>query len=91
MRRTVGISMGEPDDIPVAFNCFMHVAIDGETGKISVQPPLSRAGQRIVFSAEMDLIIGLTACSALQSNNGSFKPIKYMVTSTEGPLAMPIS
>jgi hypothetical protein len=23
------------------------------------------------------LIIGLTACSALQSNNGSFKPIQY--------------
>lgn len=79
----------EPDDIPVAFNCFMHVAIDGKTGDISVQPPLSRAGERIVFRAEMDLIIGLTACSALQSNNGSFKPIEYMVTATEAQLAMP--
>ncbi len=81
----------EPDDIPVAFNCFMHVALDGQTGEISVQPPLSRAGERIVFRAEMDLIIGLTACSALQSNNGSFKPIEYMVTSTEALLAMPAS
>jgi hypothetical protein len=27
----------------------------------------------------MDLIIGLTACSALQSNNGSFKPIHWQV------------
>jgi uncharacterized protein len=79
----------EPDDIPVAFNCFMHVAIDGKSGEISVQPPLSRAGERIVFRAEMDLIIGLTACSALQSNNGSFKPIKYMVTAAEAHLAMP--
>jgi uncharacterized protein len=70
----------EPDDIPVAFNCFMHVAIDGKSGEISVQPSLSRAGERIVFRAEMDLIIGLTACSALQSNNGSFKPIKYFVS-----------
>ena len=81
----------EPDHIPVAFNCFMHVAIDGKTGDISVQPPLSRTGDRIVFRAEMDLIIGLTACSALQSNNGSFKPINYMVTATEGQLAIPVA
>lgn len=67
------------DDIPVAFNCFMHVAIDGESGAISVRPPLSRAGDRIVFRAEMDLVIGLTACAAPQSNNGSFKPIRYSV------------
>jgi uncharacterized protein len=77
----------DPDDIPVAFNCFMHVAIDGKTGEISVQPPLSLAGQHIVFRAEMDLIIGLTACSALQSNNGSFKPIEYAVTSARDDVA----
>ena len=64
-----------PDAIPVAFNCFMNVPIDGATGALTVAPPLSRAGDRIVFVAETDLIIGLTACSALQSNNGSFKPI----------------
>jgi uncharacterized protein len=81
----------EPDDIPVAFNCFMNVAIDSKSGKIAVKPPLSVAGQRIVFRAEMDLIIGLTACSALQSNNGSFKPIRYLVTSTEGQLTMPVA
>jgi uncharacterized protein len=69
-----------PDTIPTAFNCFMNVAVNGETGAISVDPPLSRAGDRISFIAKMDLIIGLTACSALQSNNGSFKPIEYEVT-----------
>jgi uncharacterized protein len=73
-----------PDQIPVAFNCFMHVAINGQTGVISVQPPLSVAGDHIVFKAEMDLIIGLTACSAPQSNNGSFKPIEYIIKSVEG-------
>jgi uncharacterized protein len=73
-----------PDQIPVAFNCFMHVAINGQTGVISVQPPLSVAGDHIVFRAEMDLIIGLTACSAPQSNNGSFKPIEYIIKSVEG-------
>ncbi|GLS46649.1 DUF1989 domain-containing protein [Methylobacterium brachythecii] len=69
-----------PDAIPVAFNCFMNVPIDAATGAFTVEPPLSRAGDRIVFEAEMDLIIGLTACSALQSNGGSFKPIHYEIT-----------
>ena len=67
------------DQIPVAFNVFMNVAVDGETGKISVLPPKSRAGDRIVFRALKDLVIGLTACSARTSNNGSFKPIHYEV------------
>ena len=68
-----------PDRIPVAFNCFMNVPIDGATGALRVEPPLSRAGDHITFKADMDLIIGLTACSALQSNNGSFKPIHYRI------------
>jgi uncharacterized protein len=67
------------DQIPTAFNCFMNVPINAETGEISVEPPLSQAGDAISFRAEMDLVIGLTACSALQSNNGSFKPIHYEI------------
>lgn len=70
----------EPDAIPTAFNCFMNVAVNGETGALSVDPPRSKAGDHIAFTARMDLIIGLTACSALQSNNGSFKPIEYEVS-----------
>jgi uncharacterized protein len=67
------------DMIPTAFNCFMNVVINGDTGAFTVEPPLSKAGEMISFTAEMDLIIGLTACSALQSNGGSFKPIEYVV------------
>lgn len=67
------------DGIPVAFNCFMNVVIEPATGAFTVEAPLSRAGDFIRFRAEMDLLIGLTACSALQSNNYSFKPIHYMV------------
>lgn len=70
----------EPDMIPVAFNCFMNVPIDSETGALRVDPPLSKAGDCIRFLAHTDLIIGLTACSALQSNNGSFKPIEYAIS-----------
>ena len=68
-----------PDRIPTAFNCFMNVPVDGATGRLTVEPPLSQAGDHIVFRAEMDLVIGLTACSAYASNGGSFKPIAYRV------------
>jgi len=68
-----------PDQIPCAFNVFMNVAVDGRTGALTVEPPLSKAGDRLVLQAEMDLIIGLTACSALQSNNFAFKPIHYSI------------
>lgn len=67
------------DRIPVAYNVFMNVPVDGGTGAISVEPPLSRAGDRFVIEARMDLVIGLTACSAPLSNGGSFKPIDYEI------------
>ncbi len=71
---------GVTDDmIPSAFNVFMNVPVDGTTGILKVDPPLSKAGDKIVFEAKMDLVIGLTACSALQSNNGSFKPIHWQI------------
>jgi uncharacterized protein len=69
----------DKDAIPVAFNCFMNVPVDGKTGKFKVSPPLSRAGDFIRLKARMDLIIGLTACSAPASNGGSFKPIDYSI------------
>lgn len=68
-----------PDQIHVAFNVFMHVDVNSITGHIKVLPPLSKAGDYIVFKAMMDLIIGLTACSAGMSNNFSYKPIGYHV------------
>ena len=68
-----------PDRIPVAFNVFMNVAVDGQSGALRVDAPLSRAGDHVDFFAEDDLVVGLTACSALQSNNYSFKPIVYEV------------
>lgn len=68
----------KPDDIPTAFNIFMNVQFD-DKGKISVEAPTSKSGDYVVFTALMDLIVGLTACSAEDSNNGSFKPIHYVV------------
>lgn len=68
-----------PDQIPVTFNIFMNVDVNGETGEIAVRPPRSKAGDYVDFIAQMDLIVGLTACAAEQSNNYSFKPIDYEV------------
>jgi len=68
-----------PDDIPITFNVFMHVTVNGDTGKVDVLPPKSRAGDYIIVEAAMDLIVGLTACSAEMSNNYSFKPIGYSI------------
>lgn len=68
-----------PDDIPTCFNIFMNVPVDGKTGKVSVLPPLSKAGDYVVIRATMDLIVGMTACSAGMSNNFSYKPIGYQI------------
>jgi uncharacterized protein YcgI (DUF1989 family) len=70
----------EPDAIPVAFNVFMNVTVDGDSGRIAVLPPTSRAGDFIRMRAAIDCVIGLTACSAYASNGGSFKPIHYEIT-----------
>ncbi|KJV34825.1 DUF1989 domain-containing protein [Luteibacter yeojuensis] len=68
-----------PDAIPTAFNVFMNVQVDGQKGTLSVEPPLSKAGDSTAFVAQMDLVVGLTACSAGLSNNFRFKPIHYRV------------
>jgi uncharacterized protein YcgI (DUF1989 family) len=68
-----------PDMIPTCFNIFMNVPVDANTGKLSVLPPKTKAGDHLTFRAEMDLVVGLTACSAEMSNNYSFKPIGYKI------------
>ncbi len=68
----------EPDAIPCAFNVFMNVPV-APNGTLRVDPPVSKPGDYIRLRAEMDLVIGLTACSAYSSNGGSFKPIHYVI------------
>jgi len=68
-----------PDAIPTCFNIFMNVPVDAETGKVSVLPPKSKAGDFVVIEAMMDLVVGMTACSAGMSNNFSYKPIGYEI------------
>lgn len=67
-----------PDQIPTTLNIFMNVLVDAQ-GRLKIGPPTSRAGQCLELRAEMDLVVGLTACSAEGSNNGTFKPIDYQI------------
>ena len=67
------------DRIPVAFNIFMHVTFDSETGQVAVRPPLSGPGDFVRLRAEMPLVVAMTACSAGQSNNFSYKPIDFRI------------
>ena len=66
------------DQIPTTFNIFMNADL-APNGEMKVVPPINKPGDVIELVAEMDLIVGLTACSAELSNNWSFKPIDYEI------------
>lgn len=77
------LGMGR-DRVPTTFNIFMNVPVRADGG-IAVEPPTSRPGDHITFRAEMDLVVGLTACAAEGTNNGRLKPIDYELLPPEQP------
>lgn len=64
--------------IPTAFNIFMNAEVSTD-GSVDIKPPLSNAGDFITFRAKMDLIIGVTACSATKCNNYDCTPIEVQL------------
>jgi uncharacterized protein YcgI (DUF1989 family) len=58
----------------------MHAKIS-DSGEIDILPPLSNPGDYIDLRAEVDLIIGISACSAYKSNNYKFSQIMLEVYS----------
>jgi uncharacterized protein YcgI (DUF1989 family) len=58
------------------FNIFMHTRVHAD-GSVTVEEPLSRAGDRITLKALMDVIICVAACSAAESkcNGGACTPL----------------
>jgi len=68
--------------ITIPFNIFMNIEIDQE-GEIKIQSPKSKAGDYIELKAEMDMIIGVTACSAGSCNNFEWTPIDVEIYSGE--------
>jgi uncharacterized protein YcgI (DUF1989 family) len=76
-----------PDQIGTTLNVFMSVRPDGETGELTIGPPSSGPGDAAEFEVLRDLIVGVTACSAEKSNNGSFKPIDVQIRAAGGKAA----
>ena len=73
-------AMGEhrPSITPV--NLFMHTRIHAD-GSISVQAPISKAGDKIVMQALLHITLGVAACSVSESkcNSGKCSPVKLMI------------
>lgn len=61
-------------------NLFMHTKINAN-GSISVEEPVSKAGDKIVLKALMDITLGVAACIVSESkcNSGMCSPIKIVV------------
>lgn len=62
------------------FNIFMYTKIMPD-GKISVETPLSKPGDKIVLKAEIDVVLGIASCSVSESkcNGGKSRPIKVII------------
>ncbi len=67
-----------PDRIGTTLNVFMDVWTDPD-GDLHIDPPPTRPGDRFAIRAEVDLLVGVTACSAEKSNNGQCTPIDIRV------------
>jgi len=61
--------------LAVPLNLFMNIEIS-QDGKINILPPRSTAGDYVDLRAEMDLVIGVSACAAGVCNNFSWTPIE---------------
>ncbi len=66
--------------ITTPFNIFMNIEITPE-GEITINSPKSKAGNYIELRAEMDMVVGVTACSAGACNNFAWTPIDVEIYS----------
>ena len=73
-------SLDEKRPIIHPVNIFMYTKISAG-GSISVRKPLSKAGNKIILRAEMDMRLGIAACSVSESecNNGKCTPVKILI------------
>lgn len=72
--------LGENRSTITPINLFMHTKINSD-GTISVEKPLSKAGNKIVLEALMDITLGVAACSVSESkcNSGKCTAVKIIV------------
>ena len=77
----INTSLKETRQIIHPVNLFMYTKID-EDGSIEVKHPLSKAGNKIILQAEMNMRLGIAACSVSESdcNGRKCTPIKVVVS-----------
>lgn len=73
-------SLGRSHPLIRPVNLFMHTHV-GPDGSLTVRPPLSRAGDRIVLRTLMDVRLGIAACSVSESdcNSGRCSPVRVEI------------
>lgn len=73
-------ALGEHRPIINPVNLFMNTTVDAN-GKITILPPVSKAGDKIVLEVLMDVCIGVSSCSVAESdtNSGICTPIMVCV------------
>lgn len=61
-------------------NLFMCTKINPD-GRISVEQPITKPGDKVILKAEMDVRLGIAACSVSESkcNGGKCSPIKIII------------
>ncbi len=64
--------------ISTCFNIFMNVSVS-ENGHLKIETPLSKPNDAIFLRAQQNLIVGLTACSHEETNDGICKEIKWQI------------
>ncbi|ASS66910.1 MULTISPECIES: urea carboxylase-associated family protein [unclassified Paenibacillus] len=72
----------EPDQ-HYAFNVFMNTVIHPD-GSISVERPLSKAGDSVELRAEMDLVVAVSACPCSESACNGYACTPILVEVVDG-------
>jgi len=73
-------ALNEDRPIITPINLFMYTKINSD-GTISVEKPVSKAGDKIILEALMDITLGVAACSVSESkcNSGKCSSIKIII------------
>ena len=76
----INTALNEQRPVITPVNLFMHTKINTD-GSIAVEAPISRAGDKIVIKALLDITLGAAACSVSESkcNSGKCSPVKIII------------
>ncbi len=76
----INTALSEKRPIITPVNLFMNTKINSD-GSLSVEKPISKAGDKIVLKALIDITLGVAACSVSESkcNSGKCTSIKIVI------------